>query len=68
MAGVGLVTVSESKLIKRRYFLFGNTLGGTLSGPKRPIFHHTSHIFLTVALLRPTKTRFVWQKMATFLY
>jgi hypothetical protein len=44
-----------------------NWLGGTLSGPKRPIFSHTLQIFLTVALLRPTKIRFVWQKMATFL-
>ena len=43
-----------------------NWLGGTLSGPKRPIFRHTSPIFLTVALLRPTKIRFVWQKMVTF--
>ena len=45
---------------------FCNWLGGTLSGPKRPIFRHTSQIFLTVALLRPTKIRFVWQKMASF--
>jgi hypothetical protein len=44
-----------------------NWLGGTLSGQKRPIFRHTSQIFLTVALLRPTKIRFVWQKTATFL-
>jgi hypothetical protein len=44
-----------------------NWLGGTLSGPKRPIFRHTSQIFLTVALLQPTKIRFVWQKMVTFL-
>jgi hypothetical protein len=36
-----------------------NYLGGALSGPKRPIFRHTSRIFLTVALLRPTKIRFV---------
>ena len=34
---------------------------------KRPIFRHTSQIFLTVALLRPTKIRFVWQKTTTFL-
>jgi hypothetical protein len=47
--------------------IFSNWLGGTLSGPKRPIFRHTSQIFFTVALLRPTKIRFVWQKMATFL-
>jgi hypothetical protein len=34
---------------------------------KVAIFRHTSQIFLTVALLRATKIRFVWQKMATFL-
>ena len=43
-----------------------NGFGGALSGPKRSIFCHTSQVFLTVALLRPAKTRFVWQKMATF--
>jgi hypothetical protein len=47
--------------------IFCNWLGGTLSGQKRPIFRHTSQIFLTVAMLRPTKIRFVWQKMASFL-
>jgi hypothetical protein len=41
-------------------------LNDPLSGPKKPIFRHIPHIFLTVALLRPAKTRFVWQKMATF--
>jgi hypothetical protein len=38
---------------------FSKWFGGTLSGPKRPIFRHTSHIFLTVALLRPAKICFV---------
>jgi hypothetical protein len=47
--------------------LKSNWLDGTLSGPKRPIFRHTLQIFLTVALLWPTKIHFVWQKMATFL-
>ena len=50
-----------------RDMIESNWLGGTLSGPKRPIFRPTSQIFLTVALLRPTKIRFVWQKMVTFL-
>jgi hypothetical protein len=48
-------------------FVESNWFGGLLSGPKRPIFRHTAYIFLTVALLRPTKIRFVWQKMASFL-
>jgi hypothetical protein len=43
-----------------------NWLGGTLYGLKRPIFRHISLIFLTVALLRPTKISFAWQKMAIF--
>jgi hypothetical protein len=47
--------------------LFGNYLAGSLSGPKSPIFRHTSQFFLTVALLRPAKNRFVWQKMDPFL-
>jgi hypothetical protein len=44
-----------------------NYLAGSLSGPKSPIFRHTSQFFLTVALLRPAKNRFVWQKMEPFL-
>ncbi len=40
-----------------------NYLAGSLSGPKSPIFRHTSQFFLTVALLRPAKNRFVWQKI-----
>jgi hypothetical protein len=44
-----------------------NYLAGSLSGPKSPIFRHTSQFFLTVALLRPAKNRFVWQKMDPFL-
>jgi hypothetical protein len=48
--------------------IFGrNYLAGSLSGPKSPIFRHTSQFFLTVALLRPAKNRFVWQKMDPFL-
>jgi hypothetical protein len=47
-------------------FVERNWFGGTLSGPKRPIFHHAQQIFLTVALLRPAKIRFIWQKMTTF--
>jgi hypothetical protein len=47
--------------------LKSNWLGGTLAGPKRPIFRHTAQIFLTVALQRPAKIRFVWQKMGAFL-
>jgi hypothetical protein len=46
---------------------FRNYLAGSLSGPKSPIFRHTSQFFLTVALLRPAKNRFVWQKMDPFL-
>ena len=66
--GVGGCVTSERRL---RWTVVQNIdcnwLGGTLSGPKRRIFRHTSPIFLIVALLRPTKIRFVWQKMATFL-
>ena len=46
---------------------YSNYLAGSLSGPKSPIFRHTSQFFLTVALLRPAKNRFVWQKMDPFL-
>jgi hypothetical protein len=38
---------------------FCNWLAGSLSGPKSPIFRHTSQFFLTIALLLPTKNRFV---------
>jgi hypothetical protein len=44
-----------------------NWLAGSLSGPKSPIFRHTSQFFLTVALLWPAKNRFVWRKMGPFL-
>jgi hypothetical protein len=44
-----------------------NYLAGSLSGQKSPIFRNTSQFFLTVALLRPAKNRFVWQKMDPFL-
>jgi hypothetical protein len=68
-------TVISIKKVRNKVYCipFGSVLeicdwlGGTLSGPKRPIFRHTSQIFFAVALLRPTKTRFVWQKMAAFL-
>jgi hypothetical protein len=36
-----------------------NWLGGTLSGPKSPVFHHTPQIFLTIARLWPVKIRVV---------
>jgi hypothetical protein len=45
----------------------GNWLGGTAPGPKRPIFRHTSPILQALALLRPAKISFFWQKMVTFL-
>jgi hypothetical protein len=48
-------------------FFFDNWLAGSLSGPKSPIFRHTSQFFLTIALLWPAKNRFVWQKMDPFL-
>jgi hypothetical protein len=65
----------EKRLLRRNgaleIFLFPNNfcnyLAGSLSGPKSPIFRHTSQFFLTVALLRPAKNRFVWQKMDPFL-
>jgi hypothetical protein len=48
-------------------FLICNWLAGSLSGPKSPIFRHTSQFFLTIALLWPAKNRFVWRKMDPFL-
>jgi hypothetical protein len=44
-----------------------NWLAGSLSGPKSPIFRHTSQFFLTIALLWPAKNRFVWRKTGSFL-
>jgi hypothetical protein len=46
---------------------FCNWLAGSLSGPKSPIFRHTLRFFLTIALLWPSKNRFVWRKMDPFL-
>jgi hypothetical protein len=52
--------------VQEKMLLKCNWLGGTLSGPKRSIFRHTWQIFLTKALLWPTKIRFFWQKWPLF--